>query len=1653
LLPNGIQVRGAFIVSAVARLEKPGLTVEKAIQALGGEAKVLQILKRDYLNVHPWDRAEESLKEALEHILHHHLGGDPHRISTSPRFMEAYFSLPDGTRVSGRQVVFAVARFERPGLTNEEAFKELGGGANIIQLLKEKYLGVVFFPSLSQNELITFIRNAGLEEIINHFADDPLLLAEALRFLKAKEFQNRDVIEFVKRYVGLQVEQGHHWRENRDEEKWDRRRLYILAILKALEAGEALDLSEGNFNLQLGNLIRLSRKAFEEEPKKLIQELETQATDRSLHPFVRRLHSEAATYFKATRDFELKGMRTEPYAYQKEGAHFLTTHDRAILADEAGMGKSYQVIAAAESLGLRRVLWVTTAANKETLKGEILEHSFAKERDVQIVISGDPAERKKQIETLNGQRYVITNYETLVALQKSDPEGYKKLTQGLDVVVVDEAQLTDNPETLRTRAIHEIPSPRRWLITATPYQNKADSIWTLLNWLYPERYPDHQGFRRMYTESTQGLLLLHSELKDIMLRRTKQDTLSYFLPEEAMPFSEQLKSGIPRLPRKVRVPPEQRGTYPLSLEQADLIAWMIADFNGWAGHFNENLPNGAEPIDLETVNPLFKFGMIQKVIYEPEYFGIETENPIFKALDQTVARRLARGEKVILWCWNTAMIDALEKRYGKLGVRRIDGNVRGAPRESARKDFQTDPNVRILVGNYLSGGVGLTLTAAHSAIFVQLPDRYPLLYQAEGRHQRLIGLNNLQHAKEQVEVEWMVPRFPEGFVESIEDPKLREILFHGTLVEQTRARLEGGEILYNLTMEGYGDLDELEKYFKEGVIKGMGLDRGEKLDYVSHLKGETRTYAEVIRDLMPLWKLVEGNPQAEDRVLHLIERFKEYPAFAKKIGQVFRETSQTFQEDLEFLLSLFEIRNKYIREQIFERVPDLLANIYGEGKSLAEVVQGLKIGRLTPAAFVAQIYLRGGAKGEVIQDITRELSQMRDIPLKRYIEDHYFMGLFGMLGGIIGNNAAETILSEKGPLFTGVKLEDRIHAIYRLGLLSRTRNDLLEKLRGESFDSWVAFFNALERAVNQAIAEFAGRSAEQVEEMIRSNPLWRGNADPLLALIAGYQSFDEQLLLDQFGEVLRHLFDGDYREWRYGENNRHHGNSIDYLKDSPEFWNRYSKNDVTKIDRVTVSAQKIKGNLFNDYMTILQEWNQEGESVEGKWVKEQIEAYRGMEGKGREERLQEYQKEIRLLGTILSKNEVTEETKAVLAKYGLKYDDSVVAKTELRHKLEEIRNLVSWMILDNGFRSLSQGDSVDKQALIRELESKAKFYRARKHEKMAEHIETLKEILVQWTAGDLSFKDVTIEDTDDPAILTRMGALHPEMTNCFNPNGNPTQNQFVTCALGSKNMKMVVVREQGKIIAIAMMKVKQLEENGEPVLFLERGLYRKGYNFRNEMLAHLLKKAQMNPKPIVMDEVRGKHKDSDPYVLGIGAYTELEYVEPVFALRRSRNNVRHPGRIVTMKDLEPKSVVTAGDTREGPTMPAVGIGTSNKPLKAYIAELKAKGVKVVVDIRAYPRSQRYPHFNRDPLSEALQKAGIEYIWMGETLGNPKDSKGERTLEGFKRYMGTEDYEKGISRLMEIIGSREGMVAITCAEGNEEECHRKFVLEDLKKRKG
>jgi len=117
------------------------------------------------------------------------------------------------------------------------------------------------------------------------------------------------------------------------------------------------------------------------------------------------------------------------------------------------------------------------------------------------------------------------------------------------------------------------------------------------------------------------------------------------------------------------------------------------------------------------------------------------------------------------------------------------------------------------------------------------------------------------------------------------------------------------------------------------------------------------------------------------------------------------------------------------------------------------------------------------------------------------------------------------------------------------------------------------------------------------------------------------------------------------------------------------------------------------------------------------------------------------------------------------------------------------------------------------------------------------------------------------------------------------------------------------------------------------------------------------------------------------------------------------------------------------------------VGHSNRTLNEFIDILKAYNINIVVDVRRFPVSSRYPWFNKDSLCQSLKSKGVRYVWMGNLLG------GYRT-GGYKKYLESKEYERGIKKLISLIEREKGYVAIMCSEMLWFKCHRRYIADTL-----
>ncbi|MFL6544302.1 MAG: DUF488 family protein [Candidatus Udaeobacter sp.] len=133
------------------------------------------------------------------------------------------------------------------------------------------------------------------------------------------------------------------------------------------------------------------------------------------------------------------------------------------------------------------------------------------------------------------------------------------------------------------------------------------------------------------------------------------------------------------------------------------------------------------------------------------------------------------------------------------------------------------------------------------------------------------------------------------------------------------------------------------------------------------------------------------------------------------------------------------------------------------------------------------------------------------------------------------------------------------------------------------------------------------------------------------------------------------------------------------------------------------------------------------------------------------------------------------------------------------------------------------------------------------------------------------------------------------------------------------------------------------------------------------------------------------------------------------------------------------------------------IGHSTRPIEDFIAALDRHGIRLLVDVRTFPGSKRYPQFNKEALAESLNAPRIRYQHLPELGGRRKPKPDSRntawrnaSFRGYADYMETEEFRKGIERLLDL-ANEVGDTAIMCAEAVWWRCHRSLISDYLKAR--
>jgi len=399
--------------------------------------------------------------------------------------------------------------------------------------------------------------------------------------------------------------------------------------------------------------------------------------------------------------------------FQHTGVNFLLAKRRSLLCDDPGLGKTATAIVAIEaSKRNRRVLIVCPKSLKEWWRSEINRWTQSTPKPWITVI--ESSIREWQIDQyFKRWGYCIVHWEQLRLI----PELQRPIWQW---VICDEAHRTKNRKTQIFAALKHIQSSHMALLTGTPFANNPSELWALLHLIEPQKYTSFWRFFSMYVDYHDGYwgreilgvrnaALLRRELSSRMLRRTKTECL-------------------PDLPEKVYkvVPlwmtPRQQTMY------RDMAREMLVELEG-----------GEE---LEAPNVVAMITRLRQIVSTTA--TLEASDHSSK-LDAVLDLVKDTNEKLVVFTQFRKTVAALcsRLRLKDIPFTFIWGGLSSLEVHRRVKDFQ-EGEPRVFVATAQTGGVGLTLTASRTVVFIDQHWNPAKQIQAEDRVHRIGQTNSVQ---------------------------------------------------------------------------------------------------------------------------------------------------------------------------------------------------------------------------------------------------------------------------------------------------------------------------------------------------------------------------------------------------------------------------------------------------------------------------------------------------------------------------------------------------------------------------------------------------------------------------------------------------------------------------------------------------------------------------------------------------------------------------------------------------------------------------------------------------------------------------------------------------------------------------------------------
>jgi superfamily II DNA or RNA helicase len=377
--------------------------------------------------------------------------------------------------------------------------------------------------------------------------------------------------------------------------------------------------------------------------------------------------------------------------FQWAGVRYVLEARRAFLADEQGLGKTVEALAALEADGAFPAIVVCPASLKLNWQREAAR--WLPHRSVAVMEGRGAAPP--------GVELTILNYEIVAAHR----EALARLRPR--ALVVDESHYCKNPQAKRTQAVRRLANSvgedgLRLALTGTPVLNHADELIAQLRVI--GRLEDF-GSGARFSRQFQG--------------ERSEERLHWHLRRRC--FVRRLKSEVlPQLPakRQVVVPIALENASEYRLAERDVIAWLRE-----------------QPLSLSALNAriaatlrakrLAQLGTLQRLAARGKLRGALAWIHDF----------LASGEPLVVFARHVEVQQAVLERFPD--ALHLLGRDSAAERDAAIRAFQRPDGPQLIIGATRIAAQGITLTRASNVAFLELEWTPAMHDQAEDRCHRI----------------------------------------------------------------------------------------------------------------------------------------------------------------------------------------------------------------------------------------------------------------------------------------------------------------------------------------------------------------------------------------------------------------------------------------------------------------------------------------------------------------------------------------------------------------------------------------------------------------------------------------------------------------------------------------------------------------------------------------------------------------------------------------------------------------------------------------------------------------------------------------------------------------------------------------------------